>query len=564
MLEDLFNLKESQNSENKSGRRFFKLYSLNNRPWYKFYTNQRELYFPEVSLYFILEKAAEEYGNRAAIIYEHTIITYLELKDKVDRLALSWKEMGIEKGERIGLMLGNHPDYIISYYAAQALGLIVVQINPMYTPRELMGIVSDCKVSYLVTEPSTLKNVNKVCELYRFQSIFLSQWEKDDRNSPYISLETLKDHPRSLKEPSTISVSNDIAVIQYTGGTSGKMKGVMLTHHNLISNVIQSYWMYGEMMNPGQEVFLSATPLYHVYGMTSAMNLGIYIGATILLFKKFEIDHVLESIKKYRPTFFPGVPKMYNAFVNHPQVENYELDCLKLCSCGSAPLPVEVIKRFEQLTGAVIGEGFGLSEASPTTHRNPRNLRKVGSIGIPLPGTDSMIVDESGQELPPMSVGELIIKGPQVMKGYWNNELETCKALQNEWLYTGDLATMDKDGYFYIVGRKKEMVIVGGFNVYPQEVESVLYEHPSVLEAAVVGIPDPVKGEIVKAYIVPKAGAQIDLDDLRDYCYEKLTRYKVPKFFEIRNSLPRNSVGKLLKRELVKEEQEKGEKINAN
>lgn len=534
------------------------MHELINRPWSKFYLDQGELVIPEISLYSILEKTAGEYGGRAAIIYEDTIMTYQQLKEKVDRLACSWKEMGLEKGERIGLMLGNHPDYIISYYAAQALGLIVVQINPMYTPRELREIVSDCNITYLVADADSVKKVYEVGKRDRIQYVFLSQQEKGDENSGHFDLESLTNHPNLLETPASISPAHDTAVIQYTGGTTGKIKGAQLTHRNLVANVIQSRQMYGDMMIPGQEVILAASPLYHVYGMTSEMNLGIYIGASILLLKKFTADIVLESIKQYRPTFFPGVPKMYLALVNHPQVDRYELNCFKVCSCGSAPLPVEVLKRFEQLTEAAIGEGFGLSEASPTTHRNPpHGLRKVGSIGIPFPGTDSMVADEHGRELPPMSVGELLIRGPQVMRGYWNNEQETSKALKNGWLYTGDLAVMDEDGYFYIVGRKKEMIIVGGFNVYPQEIEGVLYEYPDVLEAAVVGIPDPEKEEVVKAYIVPKEGRQIDIAKLRTYCFEKLTRYKVPKVIEIRKSLPRNTVGKLLKRELIREEQEK-------
>ena len=244
---------------------------------------------------------------------------------------------------------------------------------------------------------------------------------------------------------------------------------------------------------------------------------------------------------------------MYNAFVNYPQIEEYDLKCLKFCSCSSAPLPIEVIKRFEELTGAVIGEGFGLSEASPSTHRNPIFAkRKIGSIGIPFPGTECMIIDENGTELGSNCVGELLIKGPQIMKGYWNSAEETRKALQNGWLYTGDLSMMDEEGYFYIVGRKKEMIIVGGFNIYPQEVESVLYEHPDIQEAAVVSIPQVELEETIKAFIVPKDGVTIDLDELKGYCYTRLTPYKVPKEFEVIEKLPRNTVGKLLKRLLVK------------
>jgi long-chain acyl-CoA synthetase len=314
---------------------------------------------------------------------------------------------------------------------------------------------------------------------------------------------------------------------------------------------VQSFEMYGDSLKPGEEIVLAATPLYHVYAMTSAMNLGIYIGAAILLFPKFELEDVLAKIKKYRPTFFPGVPKMYNAFVNHPGIENYGLNCLKSCSCGSAPLPVEVIKRFEGLTGAKIGEGFGLSEASPSTHRNPPfGKRKIGSIGIPFPGTDCMIIDDENNEVPNTSVGELLIKGPQIMKGYWNNEAETKKALQNDWLYTGDLAVMDEEGYFYIVGRKKEMIITGGENVYPLEIEHWMAAHPAIDEVAVIGLPDKKWGELVGAFIVLKKAHSIDDEELKAYCEIKLGRYKIPKQFIRLTELPKTHVGKIDKKKL--------------
>lgn len=533
------------------------LNQLKNRPWYKSYGDSKELEVPETSLYSFFEEAVKQYGQRTAIIYEHTHTTYNELKDKVDCVAAAWKELGAQKGERIGIMAANHPDYIIAYNAAQALGLIVVQINPMYTPRELLYILKDCQVSYIVADSVAIKTVRQVFDAYTFKNIFVLQMKDDDSDSRFIDLDELKNHPNPLAQPASIDALNDVAVIQYTGGTTGKMKGAMLTHYNLIANMLQGYCLLSQKLNLGEEVILAAIPLYHVYGMNSVMNLGVHIGATLLLFNNFKVDDVLEHIKEYRPTYFPAVPKMYNAFVNHPRVESYGLNCLKLCSCGSSPLPIEVIKRFEHLTGAKVSEAFGLSEASPLTHRNPpAGVRKVGSIGIPVPGTDCKIVDDNKRELPPFGIGELLIKGPQVMKGYWNNKEETALTIQNGWLYTGDLAQMDEEGYFYIVGRKKEMIIVGGFNIYPQEVESVLYEYPNVQEAAVVGIPDTENGEIVKAYIVPKDGCQIDLEELRNHCYLKLTRYKVPKQFEIKDSLPRNAVGKLLKRILVQEEQE--------
>ncbi|MDQ0218852.1 long-chain-fatty-acid--CoA ligase [Peribacillus cavernae] len=531
---------------------------LMNRPWSKFYENDKPVQLPVISVYSLLNSAVKKYRSKTAIIFEDSKTSYGELGDQVIRLAGKWREMGFEKGDRIGLMLANHPHYIVSYYAAHALGLVVVQINPMYTTRELLQIVNDSQVKAIVADPLASNTIKQLESVYECTYLFGSQLTSGGEKDRFINLDELIAFGVPLDTPEQVNPQEDVAVIQYTGGTTGKMKGAMLTHYNLTSNVVQSFEMYGSTMVPGKETVLVATPLYHVYAMTSAMNLGIYIGADLLLFRKFEVNHVLENIKKYKPTFFPGVPKMYNAFVNHPEADKYELNCLKMCSCGSAPLPIEIIKRFEELTGTRIAEGFGLSESSPSTHRNPAfGKKKIGSIGIPVPQTDCIIIDENNIELGPHSVGELLIKGPQIMKGYWHNDIETNKALQNGWLYTGDLATMDDEGYFYIVGRKKEMIIVGGFNIYPQEVEGVLYEHPDIKEAAVVGIPHKELGEIVKAYVVPKDGRQIDLEELRGYCYTKLTPYKVPKSIEVRDSLPRNTVGKLLKRLLIKEETER-------
>lgn len=525
---------------------------VSNRPWHQWYKNDGPLSLPEISLYKLLETTEKLYPERAAVIFEHERITYRELKEQVDKLAGKWQAMNFGRGEKIGLMMANHPSYIICYYAAMALGMTIVQINPMYTLRELLQIITDSKTNYIVFDEIAEKTVNEASQLYKFKDMMsIHSVDKDD----YPSITDLIMSGEAISSCEPIDVHQTVAVIQYTGGTTGKMKGAMLTHFNLTSNVMQSYKMYEGTLIHGKEMTLAATPLYHVYAMTSAMNLSIFLGATILLFKKFEIHNVLEFTKIYRPSFFPGVPKMYNSFINFPEIENHDLTCLKVCSSGSAPIPVEVIKRFEALTGAKIGEGFGLSESSPSTHRNPTNgKRKVGSVGIPLPGTDCVIVDENNQVLQENCVGEMLIKGPQIMKGYWNNLEETEHALKDGWLYTGDLAYMDRDGYFYIVGRKKEMIILNGFNIYPQEVESILYEHPDVKEAAVVGIPDEHSGELVKAYIVPKENADIDIEEIKGYCYSKLTAYKVPKQFEIRDELPRNTVGKLLKRLLVKEE----------
>ncbi|UOQ94603.1 long-chain fatty acid--CoA ligase [Halobacillus shinanisalinarum] len=531
---------------------------LTSRPWHKYHHGQRfQSEFPETSLYSILTESTKKYGEHTAITFAGEAMTYHELKSRTDQLAGSWQKMNFKKGERIGLMVGNHPDYIVSYYAAQSLGLIVVQLNPSYTTRELLQILTDADVSYIVADATSLQTVCEVDKLYSFKEMIASQVDISECRDRFWQLEELVHSDTVLDSPASVDME-DVAVIQYTGGTTGKVKGAMLTQRNLTTNVYQSFTMYRQRAVLGGETILTATPLYHVYAMTSAMNLGIYMGANILLVAKFNVDDVMDLIKEYQPTFFPGVPKMYISFANYPNAETYGLDCFNVCSSGSAPLPIEVIKKFEAVSGAKILEGFGMSETSPTTHRTPINgERKVGSIGIPVPDTDCCIVDQDQNVLEANFVGELVIKGPQVMKGYWNNEVETSHALQSGWLFTGDLAMMDDDGYFYIVGRKKEMIINGGFNIYPQEIESVLYEHPDVKESAVVGIPDREKGEVVKAYIVPKAGHTIDIEELKGHCYRNLTRYKVPKRYEIMDELPRNTVGKLLKRTLVEEEKRK-------
>ncbi|PQD95158.1 long-chain fatty acid--CoA ligase [Pradoshia eiseniae] len=526
------------------------------RAWHQWYVQNEIHEVPNLALYDLLEKSARQYPEQPCIIFEDKEWSYETVKQQADKLAGGLQSLGLAKGDRIGLMLENDPLYIISYYAAQRLGLIVVQINPRYTVRELLQIAADSSCRAIIYDKTASHVVNEAQLIYPFEHLLSTYTTEDSKMAK--TIDDLMQHGIPPQNIETINPREDVAVIQYTGGTTGKMKGAMLTHRNVVANVVQSREMYGDIMVEGQEIVLTATPLYHVYAMTSGMNLSVYLGSAILLYKRFEPKAILEGIERHKPTFFPGVPKMYMALTQYSEIDRYDLTSLKMCTSGSAPIPIEILNRFERLTGASIGEGFGLSEASPTTHRNPPNgIRKVGSVGIPVPGTDCMIVDDNNQPLAENQVGELLIRGPQVMKGYWNNELETARALRGGWLYTGDLAMQDRDGYFYIVGRKKEMVIVGGFNIYPQEVEDVLYGHPDIKEAAVAGIPAADSEEIVKAFIVPKEGITIDLEEVKGYCYSRLTPYKVPSAFEIRNELPRNTVGKLLKRTLIKEELDK-------
>ncbi|MCX5906487.1 MAG: long-chain fatty acid--CoA ligase, partial [Deltaproteobacteria bacterium] len=353
--------------------------------------------------------------------------------------------------------------------------------------------------------------------------------------------------------------ADEVALLQYTGGTTGFSKGAMLTHYNLVSDVIQCVsWNQGA--HKGKERMLAVLPFFHVYGMTVAMNEAIYLAATIILLPRFQIDDTLEAINAYQPTRFPGVPTMYIAIINHPRVKEYNISSIKVCSSGSAPMPIEALKRFEELTGGKISEGYGLTEASPVTHSNPfSGQRKIGSIGLPRPDTDAKIVDlETGEkDLPPGQEGELCIRGPQVMKGYWNRPEETVKSLRNGWLYTGDIARMDEEGYFYIVDRKKDMIICGGYNVYPREVEEVLYQHPKIQEACAVGVPDPYRGETVKAFVVLKEKEQATPEEIIAYCQKNMAKYKAPTMVEFRKELPKSHVGKVLRKILREEERKK-------
>jgi long-chain acyl-CoA synthetase len=349
---------------------------------------------------------------------------------------------------------------------------------------------------------------------------------------------------------------DDLALLQYTGGTTGVAKGVMLTHANILANVMQISAWFPELRR-GQERLVAILPFFHVFGMTVTMNWALFTGSTIILVPKFQVDEFLKLLQKSKPTIFPGVPTIFVAIVNHPKIADYDLSSIRFCITGSAPMPVEILTQFEKMTGSVIVEGFGLSESSPVTHVNPiGGVRKPGSIGLPVSDTDARLVplDLSDHDVPVGEEGELVVKGPQVMKGYWNMPDETNQVLRDGWLYTGDIAKMDEDGYFYIVDRKKDMVIAGGYNIYPREIEEVLYMHPKVMDAVIIGIPDPYRGEIVKAFIVPKPGVALTEKEVLDFCRTRLAAYKMPRVVELREALPKTMVGKVLRRQLRAEE----------
>jgi long-chain acyl-CoA synthetase len=511
-------------------------------------------------------------------------LTYKKLNELVDRFATALHQLGVQKGDRVALMLPNSPHYVIAFFGAMRLGAIVVNNNPTYTPRELKHQLEDSGAETIillnlfwprlreVQSETPIKRVivAHVFDTLGFPSHFLVK-ARQRKDPAWVDV-----HPESnifffqhLLEkygptPPKVDVSpDDLALFQYTGGTTGLPKAAMLTHQNLVCNTLQvgAWWTEGK---PGQEKMMAAIPFFHVYGMTVAMIYGLYMGAELVIVPNPRpIDNVMDVIQKERCTLYPGVPAMYIGIVNHPKVGDYDLHSVKACISGSAPLPMEIQERFGKITGGRLVEGFGMTETSPVTHCNPiYGLRKTGSIGIPVPETEAKIVDlDSGIDLPfgTDKEGELLVRGPQIMKGYWQREDETAQAIDGDgWLRTGDICKVDSDGYFFIVDRKKDLIIASGYKVLPRDVEEVLYTHPKVLEAVVVGVPNPVRGDdTVKAFIVPKPGTQPTVEEIKEFCRLNLAPYKVPREVDFRDELPKTMVGKVLRRVLVEEEKQK-------
>ncbi len=552
-----------------------------NRPWLTFYEGEIPIHidYPVIPLTRFYQDAVCDYPNNTSMIFYGRKITYREGWDYIRALATALHKMGIKKGDRVSIYLPNSPQFVISFYAILKLGGIVVQTNPMYVPRELEHILNDSGAETIITldllydrvmavkDKTSIKRIivtsirdflpQHLKLLYPLKFIGKKKPQIKYGNGVYRFTDLLQTKPEKIYVD--IDPKEDVALFQYTGGTTGISKAAMLTHYNLVANTMQAvHWLTDRQ--EGGEVLLAVLPFFHVYGMTVGMNFAIYLASTLVLVPRFDVKEIVKLIQKYKVTLFPGAPTIYIAVINFKDVKKYDLSSIKACISGSAPLPVKVKEDFEKLTGAKLVEGYGLSEASPVTHCNPiYGLNKPGSIGIPFPDTDAKIVDiETGEkELAVGEAGELIVKGPQVMKGYWNMPEETARVLRNGWLYTGDIARMDKDGYFYIVDRKKEMIIASGYNIYPREIEEVLYRHPKIKEAAVVGIPSGYRGETVKAFVVLKEGETATEEEIKEYCRENLARYKVPEFIEFRKELPKSAVGKVLKRVLLEEELKK-------
>ncbi|MEE6449395.1 long-chain fatty acid--CoA ligase [Gottfriedia acidiceleris] len=531
-----------------------------NKVWLAHYPEYiaKELSIPTKSIPEMFNETAENYPNHSCLSFYGKKNTYKEVQSAVKKFASALQKNGVQKGDRVAIMLPNCPQYVISYYGILTVGGIVTQINPMSVERELKELLNDSGTETIVVLNSLYPTVKPLIEETNLRKIIVVNLTGTEESyEEAISFGCFLQSGNLDLKPVTIDSHDDVAILQYTGGTTGRSKGVMLTHRNLYANIMQQGEFFKGAFNPGYERVLSIIPFFHVYGMTVCINLSVFMANEMIILPRFDIEEVLTTIKNEQPTLFPGVPTMYIALINHPDSKKYGIDAIKLCNSGSAPMPVELMKQFEKKTGATILEGYGLSEASPTTHSNPAfAARKPGTVGIPYPSTDSKIVDlASGlEEVPVGEIGELIIKGPQVMKGYWNLPEETANTIRDGWLYTGDIASVDEDGYVSILDRKKDMIIASGFNVYPREIEEVIYEHPSVKEAVVIGVPDSYRGETVKAVIVLKEDNHITLEEINEYCKNHLATYKVPRIIEFRSELPKTNVGKILRRAIREEE----------
>ena len=548
------------------------------RPWFGNWPEgvPRTIEYPKISVGGILSVAAKRWPTAIATQFYGAKVTYRELDEAASRFAGGLRRIGVQPGDRVSLLMPNCPQFAIALFGVLRAGAIVVQTNPLYTPRELEEMYRDAGVETVVCVDLFFKNVAKakastllrrvvVTDIKEYLPGLLAALypikKKKDYGKIVIPAEPWVHRFQDLLASGPLDVEpadlNDVAILQYTGGTTGTPKGAMLTHRNLVVNATQLIaWFPG--LKQSQEVFLCAIPFFHVYGLTVALLGPITIAATMVIHPNpREIEPIMKLITKTKPAIFPGVPTMYVAIVNHPKVSRYDLKSIRACVSGAAPLPPEVRRKFEAITGGKLVEGYGLTEASPVTHCNPIFGEYKEGIGIPLPDTDAKLVDveTASRDVAPGQSGELAIRGPQVMKGYWNRPQETAKVITRDgWLLTGDVAMMDADGRFRIVDRKKDMIIASGYNVYPREVEDVLFTHPAVKQAAVIGIPDPYRGESVKAFVVLKDGATATDAEIVAFCKERLAPFKVPKKVEFVKELPMTLVGKVLRRALREKE----------
>ena len=552
-------------------------------PWLKFYDAGviPDAFCDAESLCEIFDNSVRNYAERTAVSFSGIKMSYARLGQLVDAMAAGLQEHGLRPGDRVALMMPNLPQMIISLFAVLKAGGVFVMINPMYMERELSFLINDSEAEMLIALDAFWPKINAArselpVKKYFITSIsdylpfpknylykFKNRAEIRKYNLVYDNQSVFRwsELMQGRQTPDKVEITPDtLAALQYTGGTTGEAKGVMLSHYNFCVNVYQLINFLTPSVAKQRHVFPAVLPYFHVYGLMVAMFAPIALGAKIVPFPRFAPHELLKCMSEEQATIFGGSPAMFMALLKTKEIKVCDLSSLTACICGSAPIPVEHLKQFKEITGMGICEGYGLTEASPITHLNPMHgLQKTGSIGVPLPGTEAKIVDMDlgSVEVPTNKAGELIIRAPQVMQGYWRRPDDNANTLRNGWLYTGDIATMDDDGYFYIVDRKKDMAIVGGYNVYPREIDEVLHEHPKIKDAVSVGIPHPSKGEIIKAFIVPEDNVTLTKAEVLTYCRERLAQFKVPRQVEFRKELPRTIVGKVLRRELRAEEIEK-------
>jgi long-chain acyl-CoA synthetase len=545
-----------------------------NKPWFRLWPKDvpKNLEYPKVPLHAILEKTAKEHPEKAAIAYFEGEITYRELDSLSNQFAAALAALGVKKGDRAAVFLPNIPQFVIAYFGVLKVGAVLTAISPLHREREVEHQLNDSEAETIIALDSLYPIVEKVWRKTKLKNAVVTSLEEyaskttaipstlEQKPNVYSFQELLKE--KGAKPPKVnINPKKDLAALQYTGGTTGTAKGAMLTHLNLVSNALAfAAWIKG---TAAQETFLTALPLFHIYGMTTSMNVPISLAAKMVLLPRFDAVKALETIQRHRVTVFCGAPTMYSVLLANPELGKFDLTSIRVCISGASPLPPQVQKKFMDISGGFLAEGYGLTEASPVTHCNPvdKTLRTVrlGSIGLPLPDTDARIVDVETSEktLKPGETGELAVKGPQVMRGYWKRPSETALVLHDGWLLTGDIAKMDQDGYFYITDRKKDLIKYKDYSVYPREIEDVLYEHSAVKLCAVVGKPDPIVGEVPKAFIVLKDGAEATDVEIMEFVREKVAPYKAVREVEFRKELPVSAAGKVLRRVLQEEEKRK-------
>ena len=551
---------------------------METRPWQRHYDYNvpTTIRYPRLPIQDILQIPANAYPDKPALNFYGTEMTFWELRQQVLRMANALGALGVQKGERVGIHLPTCPQYVVAYYAALSLGAIVVNLNPMYTVDEMKHIVELTGLTTLVTFEMVLPNVRPLCqdaEIPRVVVTKVTDYINGMAQSTPADLELEEGwHHFSLllegcsdtRRPRIQVVPEDPALIVFTGGTTGVPKGAVLTHANVVAATFQcALWGQATMhLTPPERRFvLAVLPFFHVYGNIVVMNQAMFSCATQILVPRFELEEFMGILANFKEiTFFPSVPTMINAIINHPRAA--ELDLAKklgLMNSGAAPIPVELIEQIRDM-GIFFSEGWGMTETTSLGISNPiLGLKKVGGIGIPFPDTDVRLVDveEGVEDVPQGEPGEIIIKSPLIMQGYWRNPEETAGQLRNGWLYTGDIAVRDEDDYFFIVDRKKDMIIAGGYNIYPREIDEVLYQHPKIQDAVAVGVPDEYRGETVKAFVVLKEGETATEEDIISFCREKLAAYKAPRIVEFRDSLPKSAVGKILRKILRAEEEVK-------